>query len=96
MNRALADILVLFNKILAIVIILSSMVIFGQRAEVSGVSSIFGYLTGAVVGLSIASILCGIIALLALIENHLRRITEHAGNTTEYAAPSRRIEPRIG
>jgi hypothetical protein len=89
MNRMLADAVVVLNKVAAIVIIIAAVIFgFAMGINVGGGWALLGAIVGLLIGVLIAGTLCGMIALLALIEGHLRTI---AGRPT---APAVRAESR--
>jgi len=67
MNRILADVLATMNAVFAVLI-----VVFAVRFGFDYMEDSFlGAALGAIVGIAIASLACGTIAFLALIERHL-------------------------
>jgi hypothetical protein len=82
MNRFLADTLSGLNVILAVLIVLGCTVQGYRIGDLDGLG-IFGLAFGVVVGLVIASLTCGIIALLTLIEGHLAYLTRSADYEAE-------------
>ena len=73
MNRVLADTLGFLNALLAIAIVLIC-ALAGYRSPGLGGA---GLLLGAVGGLLLASVVCGLIAYVALIERHLAALVRH-------------------
>lgn len=76
MNRYLADLLADLNLVLAVaIVILGGLGGFGYARE-TGDNLTFGVGIGLIVGVIVAAILCGLLAMLALIERHLRLIAD--------------------
>lgn len=78
MNRFLASILTTLNALYAIGIMIFFVCYGAIYQQPSGVISIFGAAVGGVIGIVVASMFCGLIAFLTLIEGHLRYLTETA------------------
>ncbi|WEJ57666.1 hypothetical protein [Devosia sp. FJ2-5-3] len=55
----------------------------------------FGMVIGGLVGLVFAAMLCGTIAFMALVEQHLRAIAENSGRTPSNASSGARKEPQM-
>lgn len=78
MNRILASTLSALNLIYALLIILAGMGIGSTMAVQGGAPSGIGMILGAVVGILVASIVCGLVAFLTLIERHLSHLADCA------------------
>lgn len=76
MNRLLADLLSAINLFIALAMVVVGGVIGFQMARNAGDNITFGMGVGAIVGLLAAAVLCGILAVLILIERHLRLIAD--------------------
>jgi uncharacterized membrane protein len=79
MNRLLSGFLSLFNAIYAIVIVASFPYVWGAMG--------YNPLAGLAIGIIVAVFTCGIVAILTLMEKHLRRVEEHLqhiANSADY------------
>ncbi|AZO75341.1 MULTISPECIES: hypothetical protein [unclassified Mesorhizobium] len=75
MNRVLSDTLGILNMVLALLIIVTGMAVGINRFnEVGHGASVGGILIGLFFGFVAAAAVCGTLATLLLIENHLRNI----------------------
>lgn len=86
----LADAVVALNKVAAVLIIIVFMIFgwgYGHAAGYGAVWPIIGGMVGAVIGIFAAGFVCGIVALLALIENHLRVLAERGKKPAPVVAP---------
>lgn len=89
MNRFLADTLSMLNVVTAALIIMVSFVIG------SVVGGIWLFLVPAF-GVLVAAVGCGVIAFLALIEQHLSILAERAGvPSTKSMESGRRVDPEL-
>ncbi|MPR61285.1 hypothetical protein [Brucella intermedia] len=89
MNRFLAETLSFLNGIIAAVIVLAGAYL-GFRASYG---NLFASLLGAMMGIVVAALACGVISYLALIESHLAKI---AGQPTHVRDnPPLRKEPSL-
>lgn len=89
MNRFLAETLSLLNGIIAVVIVLAGTYL-GFRASYG---NMFVSFLGAMLGIVVAALACGVIAYLALIENHLAKIAGQPAR--DYDAQRPRKEPSL-
>jgi hypothetical protein len=92
MNRFLASTLEVFNIALAVGIFLFSVSAFSGVGFVAGLSPSISLLLSAVIGVVLAGIACGMIAMIVLIEAHLRRIADRLDGQN-IAHPLRRDPP---
>lgn len=93
MNRLLADILSFLNGLLAVGIVgVGALMGFGS-AYLEG-NRLVGLLIGTVLGFVVAGGVCGTIALLALIESHLRRLVNDGELSSRGYSRGRR-EPEL-
>ena len=76
MNRMLADTLSALNLVLAIAIIVLGAVGGYRWAKVAGDNLTFGTGIGLAIGVVAAAAICGLLAVLCLIESHLRLIAD--------------------
>lgn len=76
MNRMLADLLTAINGLLAIIIVLCGGVVGFQWAKNTNDNLTFGFGMGIVAGLIVAALICGLLAIVSLIERHLRLIAD--------------------
>lgn len=93
MNRFIFDTLAFLNGLLAIIAI-GVFTFAGYNNLYMASARPLGALLGLGVGIAVAAVLCGAIAFMALIEQHLRTIAEatlHAGSVPSEA----RREPTI-
>lgn len=72
MNSFLANALGVANTVLAALLILGSMAVFGNAVGMGGL----GIVVGLVVGLVLAVVVCGLLAILVEIRRELVRIRE--------------------
>lgn len=79
MNRLLASTLELLNILLAVVIVLVCVSFFSGIGLTLGFSPFLSLLLSVIAGVVIAGVVCGLIAMIALIEDHLRTIAENVG-----------------
>lgn len=91
MNRVLAETLTALNGVIAIVIVLAG-AFFGYRVSGGALSTV---LIGAVLGLLIAALTCGLIAYLALIERHLAKIAGKSTPAFDGETSPRRRDPTL-
>ncbi len=89
MNRFLAEALSLLNGIIAVIIVLAG-IFLGFRAS-NG--SMFVSFLGAMLGIVVAALACGVISYLALIEGHLATIAGQSARGYEAQRP--RKEPSL-
>ncbi|MCK8782734.1 hypothetical protein M0654_22540 [Rhizobium sp. NTR19] len=75
MNRLLATVLDFWNLFLAFVIIIVTSSLVERYIVSAKFPSFVGYVLGAGLGVVVAATICGVIALLILIEQHLRVLT---------------------
>lgn len=78
MNRFLASTLTTLNALYALGIILGCVIYGAAAGQPTGSINIAGAALGVVIGIVVASMFCGLVAFLALIEAHLRYLTEAA------------------
>ncbi|MBW6422658.1 hypothetical protein KX729_14460 [Rhizobium sp. XQZ8] len=71
MNNFLAKTLASINAVVAIIIIALATFSGTEMVSAQGGSSLAGAILGGVVGLIVAALVCGTIALLVMIERHL-------------------------
>lgn len=76
MNRALADILATLNVGLAILIVFAGGFLGYRLALQTGENLTFGAGIGLIAGLAVASLICGLLAIATLVEQHLRLIAD--------------------
>lgn len=78
MNRFLASTLSALNLIYAVLITLGGIGIGAATADQSGAPALIGMVLGGIVGVLAASMLCGLVAFLTLIERHLSHLADCA------------------
>jgi len=88
MNRLLADAVVALNQLGALIIIVVCLLAGYGIASRSGSPGGVGLFIGGFVGIFVAGFFCGIVALLALIESHLRVLAERTRKNTQTTAAS--------
>lgn len=93
MNRLLASTLEILNIVLAAGIVVVSMAFFTGFCTALGYSSSTSLIIATIIGVVIAGVVCGSIAMIALIENHLRVIAE--GQQMGSMPIARRREPNV-
>lgn len=95
MNRFIFDTLTFLNGLIAV----ASVVICAYAGSASPLLSQSAKVTGAVfggiIGLIVAALLCGTIAFMALLEQHLRTIAENSGKAPSTAPVAGRKEPLL-
>jgi len=95
MNRFIFDTLTFLNGLIAV----ASVVICAYAASASPLLSqsakAISAILGGIVGLIVAALLCGTIAFMALLEQHLRTIAENSGKATSVAPVVGRKEPLL-
>jgi hypothetical protein len=94
LNRFLFDTLTFLNGFIAVIIILGAAVT-GWSSPMFRGAPVMGGIAGALVGITMAALVCGAIAFLALIERHLHTIAEKSQPDHGAAAPATRQEPRM-
>jgi hypothetical protein len=75
-SRFLAELLEALNLVLALVIIVSGGYLGYREAALAGENLTFGAGMGVIAGLIVAALVCGLIANLSLIEQHLALIAD--------------------
>jgi hypothetical protein len=94
MNRMLASILNFINIVYAVLIIFGCIYAGSYFGEKSIDHQFAMTILGGIIGFLLAGAICGFIALLTLIEAHLRAIRNSGGDNYENEASSR-MEPTI-
>jgi hypothetical protein len=79
MNRLLASTLEILNIVLAVGIVLFSVSAFSGVGVAIGLKPSISLLLSFGIGIVIAGVVCGLIAMIALIEGHLRTIANGVG-----------------
>lgn len=88
MNKMLANLLSTLNVLLALFIVLAGLLYGATYGQPAGQLSMGGAIFGGVAGLIVAACFCGLIAFLALIEEHLSILVEHAEYQSQLAKRS--------
>lgn len=105
MSRILANALVLINSIFGFLVIIGSIAIAysfyvkissGQIAQADLFETKMLMIVTPIVGIVLAAYACGMIALLALIESHLKAIKEQGERRLRGLQASSRAEPKLG
>lgn len=95
MNRMLASALSLLNGLIALLIVAASTLV-GWRWPGFGDAQGFGLAVGFLGGVVIATLACGTIAILALIEKHLRTLVAQRGSPAQvHDGPPSPTAPKI-